>query len=168
MASQRPRSRRTDKYPPGGPAEWLADGHVTCNIQCSGGKCDRRMVDVRLDALPQDLPWSTIGSRLVCKECGIAGSVHIVPTGMTGSPLPCRSPGTGEREALRQLRRGSNLNFLFQLSLEIYQLVSSSVARGAQHPNDQRLIRRVGIFTASPKSSDGTGHEPAIAVRAVR
>jgi hypothetical protein len=23
---------------PGGPAEWLADGHVTCNIQCSGAK----------------------------------------------------------------------------------------------------------------------------------
>ena len=43
------------------------------------GKCDRRMVDVRLDALPQDLPWSTISRRLVCKECGVKGSVHIVP-----------------------------------------------------------------------------------------
>ena len=31
-------ARWTGKYPPGGPAEWLADGHVTCNIQCSGGK----------------------------------------------------------------------------------------------------------------------------------
>jgi hypothetical protein len=69
---------RTDKYPPGGPAEWMADGHVTCNIQCSA-KCDRRMVDVRLDALPQDLPWSTIARRLVCKECGTTGSVNIVP-----------------------------------------------------------------------------------------
>jgi hypothetical protein len=29
--------------------------------------------------LPQDLPWSTIGSRLVCKQCGAAGSVNIVP-----------------------------------------------------------------------------------------
>jgi hypothetical protein len=33
------------------------------------------MVDVRLDTLPRDLPWSTIGRRLVCK----AGSVNIVP-----------------------------------------------------------------------------------------
>ena len=61
------------------PAEWLADGHVTCNIQCSGCNCDRRMVDVRLDTLPQDQPWSVVGRRLVCKQCGTAGSVHIVP-----------------------------------------------------------------------------------------
>ena len=39
------------------PGRWIADGHVTCNIQCSSGQCDRRMVDVRLDTtLPQDLP----------------------------------------------------------------------------------------------------------------
>ena len=37
------------------------------------------MVDVRLETLPQDLPWSTIGRRLVCKNCGAAGSVNIVP-----------------------------------------------------------------------------------------
>jgi len=79
MASQRPQSRRTDNYPLGTPAKWIADGHVTCNIQCSGGKCDCRMVDVRLDTLPQDLPWSKISSRLVCRECGTAGSVNIVP-----------------------------------------------------------------------------------------
>jgi hypothetical protein len=77
MASQRNRS--TDNYPLGTPAEWIADGYVTCNIQCAGGDCDRRMVDVRLDALPQDLPWSTIGRRLLCKQCGVAGSVNIVP-----------------------------------------------------------------------------------------
>jgi len=77
MASQQ--KRWTGKYPLGGPAEWIADGHVTCNIQCSGGKCHQRMVDVRLDTLPQDLPWSAIARRLVCKECGTAGSVHIVP-----------------------------------------------------------------------------------------
>ena len=41
----------------------IADGHVTCNIRCSGGKCDRRMVDVRLDTLPQDLPWSKIDRK---------------------------------------------------------------------------------------------------------
>jgi hypothetical protein len=40
-------------YPPGSPAEWIADGHVTCDIQCHGG-CDR-LVDVRLETLPQDL-----------------------------------------------------------------------------------------------------------------
>ena len=68
MASQR-HSRWTGNYPPGSPAEWPADGHVTCNIQCSG-VCDRRMVNVRLDTLPQDLPWSAIGRRLVCKQCG--------------------------------------------------------------------------------------------------
>jgi hypothetical protein len=65
MASQR-HARSTDNFPLGTPAKWLAEGHVICNIQCSGGKCDRRMVDVRLDT-PQDLPWSTIGLRLVCK-----------------------------------------------------------------------------------------------------
>jgi len=37
------------------------------------------MIDVRLDTLPQYLPWSKIGRRLVCKQCGVAGSVHIVP-----------------------------------------------------------------------------------------
>ena len=74
-----PTVSRVEEYPPGSPAEWLADGHVTCSIQCSGGKCDHRMVDVRLDTLPQDLTWSSIGRRLLCKECGAAGSVHIVP-----------------------------------------------------------------------------------------
>jgi hypothetical protein len=78
MASQR-HSRSTDKFPLGTPAKWIADGHVTCNIQCSGGNCDRRMVDVRLDTLPLDLPWSTISRRLVCKQCGNAGSVNIMP-----------------------------------------------------------------------------------------
>jgi hypothetical protein len=31
------------------------------------------------DSLTQDLPWSTIGSRLVCKKRSTAGSVNIVP-----------------------------------------------------------------------------------------
>jgi hypothetical protein len=55
--------------------------HVNCNIQYSGRKCDRRMrmVDVRLDTLPQDQRWSVVGRRLVCKDCGVAGSVNIVP-----------------------------------------------------------------------------------------
>jgi hypothetical protein len=78
MASQR-HSRSTDKFPLGTSASWSADGHVTCNIQCSARTCDRRMVDVPLNTLPQDLPWSAIARRLVCKECGTAGSVNIVP-----------------------------------------------------------------------------------------
>lgn len=64
-------------FPPGSLAEWLADGHVTCNIQCHGG-CGR-MVDFRLDALPQDQPWSRVGWRMVCRTCGVAGAVNIVP-----------------------------------------------------------------------------------------
>ena len=75
MAPQR-HPRSIDKFPPGGPADWIADGHVTCNIQC---RCDRRMVDIRLDTLPQDQPWSVVGRRLVCKQCGAAGSVNIAP-----------------------------------------------------------------------------------------
>ncbi|MET4607565.1 hypothetical protein ABIB90_007069 [Bradyrhizobium sp. JR4.1] len=64
-------------YPPRSPAEWLAEGHVTCNIQCLNGRCDRR-VDVRLETLPQDQPWSSVGLRMVCSACGAAGSVHNV------------------------------------------------------------------------------------------
>ena len=60
--ARRLNTHHTGKYPPGGPAEWLADGHATCNIQCSGGKCDCRMVDVRLDTLPQNLPWASAGA----------------------------------------------------------------------------------------------------------
>jgi len=37
------------------------------------------MVDVRLDTLPQNQPWSVVGRRFVCKQCGAAGSVNIVP-----------------------------------------------------------------------------------------
>jgi hypothetical protein len=98
MASQR--LRWTGKYPPGGPAEWLADGHVACSIQCSGGKCDRRMVDVRLDTFPQHLPWSKIGPRLVCSNCGAAGSAHIVPNwhDRAGHAVPFTSNGKRETQ----------------------------------------------------------------------
>jgi hypothetical protein len=58
MAQQRRYTRWAGNYPPGRPAEWLADGHVTCSVHCLNGKCDRRIVNVRLDALPQDQPWS--------------------------------------------------------------------------------------------------------------
>jgi len=37
------------------------------------------MVDVRLDSLPQDQPWSVVGWCFVCKVCGYAGSVNITP-----------------------------------------------------------------------------------------
>jgi hypothetical protein len=43
---------------------------VTCNIQCSGGKGDHRIVAVRFDTLPHDLPGRL--SALVCKGCGVA------------------------------------------------------------------------------------------------
>jgi len=98
MTSQRPQSRWTGKYPPGGPADWIADGHLTCNIQCSGGNFDRRMVDVRLDTLPQHQPWSRIGRRLVCSKCGAAGSVNIVPNWHDRIGRSCHSPSIGKRE----------------------------------------------------------------------
>jgi len=56
----------------------MTDGHFICCVQCLSGECDRRMVDVRLDSLPQDQPWSVVGWRFVCKAC-YAGSVNITP-----------------------------------------------------------------------------------------
>jgi hypothetical protein len=44
------------------------------------------MIDVRLDTLPQDLPWSTIGRRLVCKECGAAELVRRRVRALGGAP----------------------------------------------------------------------------------
>ena len=94
MVERRRSSHWTGKYPPGGPAEWLAHGHVTCCVHCLSGEFDRRMVDVRLDTLPQDLPWSVVGWRFVCKQCGAAGSVNITPNwhDMQGRSRPF-SPG---------------------------------------------------------------------------
>src|SRR5215207_1354054 len=37
------------------------------------------MVNIRLDALPQDQPCSIVGWRMVCKQCGAAGTVNITP-----------------------------------------------------------------------------------------
>lgn len=76
-------------YPPGSPADWLSEGHITCNIQCLNGDC-KRIVDVRLDRLPMDRPWSRVGWCLVCTECGAAGSVNIVPNwhDMAGNAIP--------------------------------------------------------------------------------
>jgi hypothetical protein len=78
MGRQRRYTRWAGNYPPESPAEWIAEGHVTCNIQCLNADC-KRMVDVSLDTLPQDRPWSRIGWCLLCTECGASGSVHIVP-----------------------------------------------------------------------------------------
>jgi hypothetical protein len=73
-------ARSTDGFPLGTPGSWIAEGHVTCSIQCSARTCNRRhSVDLQLVTLPQDLPWSAIARRLVCKECGTGGSVNIVP-----------------------------------------------------------------------------------------
>lgn len=71
-------SRWSGSYPPGSPAHWLADGHVTCSIACLNGAC-RHMVDVRLDTLPQDQAWSRVGRNLLCTECGAPGAVNVVP-----------------------------------------------------------------------------------------
>jgi len=78
MRTRRRYTKWAGHYPPPSLSEWLADGHVTCSIQCLNGRCDRR-VDVRLDTLPQDQPWSRVGLCLICSACGAAGSVHIVP-----------------------------------------------------------------------------------------
>ena len=72
-------------YPPGSPSDWLADGHVTCTVHCLNGRCSKRMVDVRLDPLPHDQPWSVVGWRFVCKACGAAGSVNIGMIGKKGT-----------------------------------------------------------------------------------
>lgn len=61
----------------------------------------------------------------------------------------------------------SNVNFAFRLSLQFYRLFSSPVERG-QTRTIRGWIEDRAIFAASPKSSDGTGHEPAIAVKAAR
>jgi len=66
------------RYPPGSPAEWLADGHLTCSIRCLMEDCTH-MVDVRLNKLPQDQPWAQVGRRLVCTECGTPATVNITP-----------------------------------------------------------------------------------------
>ena len=47
--------------------------------RCLGSNCDRRFVDLRLDALPQHQSCYIVGLRLVCKQCGTAGSVNITP-----------------------------------------------------------------------------------------
>ena len=93
MAQGRRYTRWAGNYPPGSPAEWLADGHVTCCVQCLSGECDRRMVDVPLDGLPQDEPWSRVGWRFVCKVCGAGGSVNITPNwhDMTERRMPFTS-----------------------------------------------------------------------------
>ena len=37
---------------------------------------DQRLVDVRLDTLPWNQLWSSVGCRFVCKQCGTAGSTR--------------------------------------------------------------------------------------------
>ena len=54
---------------------------------------------------------------------------------------PSVDAASESRSIAPTVRRESNVNFLFRLSLEFYRLVSSSVARGSI-PNDQRPVRR--------------------------
>jgi len=45
------RKHRLNSYPPRSPAEWLAEGHVTCSIQCLNG--DRKHQAVRWTPCPR-------------------------------------------------------------------------------------------------------------------
>ena len=76
-------------FPARSPGEWVSGGHFTCNIRCLNGGC-KRVVDVRLDRLPLDHPWSRLGWCLVCSACGAVGSVNIVPNwhDMVGHTVP--------------------------------------------------------------------------------
>jgi hypothetical protein len=56
-----------------------------------------------------------------------------------------------------------NLNFVFRLPLKLYRLISSAVERRRQQPFNQRLGK--SIVPASPNFSNGTGREPAVAVK---
>jgi hypothetical protein len=35
--------------------------------------------DIRLDTLPQDVPWSKLGPRKTCRRCGTVGAANVVP-----------------------------------------------------------------------------------------
>jgi hypothetical protein len=91
--------RRYTKWASHFPPEAPLTGSLTVsrhyNVQCQG--CSR-VVDVRPDNLPPDRPWSRVGWSLVCKECGAAGSVNILPNwhDMKGRAVPF-SPGWGLR-----------------------------------------------------------------------
>jgi hypothetical protein len=85
--TRRKPGRWSGRYSPRSPAEWLAEGHVTCSIRCLNGDC-KRMVDVRLDTLPLGRPWSRIGPNLLCTDCGAPGAMNIVPNWLD---MPSRS-----------------------------------------------------------------------------
>ena len=60
---------------------------------------------------PKTCPGRQIGRRLVCKQCGAAGSVNIVPNWHDRAALPCHSPSIGKRETLaRETDRRSPLS----------------------------------------------------------
>ena len=74
-----PKRRPESRWPLGSPGEWIADGHVTCSVQCTSRKCNRSFVDIRLETLPPDLPWTDLGPRMACRQCGTVGAVTVVP-----------------------------------------------------------------------------------------
>jgi hypothetical protein len=45
--------RWSGNYPPDSPAEWRAEGHVSCSVGCLNGDC-KDLVDVRLETLPRN------------------------------------------------------------------------------------------------------------------
>jgi hypothetical protein len=76
IRTRRKPGRWSGRYSPRSPAEWLAEGPVTCPIRFLNGDC---MVDVRLDTLPLGRPWSRIGPNLFCTDRGAPGAMNIVP-----------------------------------------------------------------------------------------
>ena len=78
VRTRKPVKPGRQRYPPGGPAEWLWRGHVTCHVQCLAEHCNHR-VDIPLTTLPQDQPWSRVGPAMLCSECGEPGRVNITP-----------------------------------------------------------------------------------------
>jgi hypothetical protein len=70
------------RFPPGSPAQWIANAVPQWRLQAHRGLQARQ---VFLGA-----PWSRVGWCLVCTECGAAGSVNIVPNwhDMIGHAIP--------------------------------------------------------------------------------
>jgi hypothetical protein len=67
------------RWPLGTPGERIAEGHFTCAVQCTSRKCSRNSIDIRLETLPTDLPWTVLGPRMACRQCGTVGAVNVVP-----------------------------------------------------------------------------------------
>src|SRR5689334_14550053 len=83
------------------PSEWLADGQMTCNVQCLKGHCDRR-VDVRLDTLPRDQHWSRVGCAWCARHVALQDLCILSRTGTTVPGKSGRAWGQGFDSAMKQ------------------------------------------------------------------